>query len=175
MRRTATLTGLLALLFTLAAAPASAQDYPPDAPTAAVSDTTVAPGEPITITSEGWLPGSEVTITFESEPQVLATVQTGGDGAFTTQVTVPADATPGEHTLRLSGLDPDGQPRTVAIALTVPGAAGDDAAAGVTPSPRLPATGTDALLAVGAAVGLVGVGAAAVAVARRRSRAPAAG
>lgn len=161
---TVILTGVALLAL---AAPAMAQ-YPPAAPVVAVSDTTVVPGQTIGVAGDGWLPGSQVTFTFFSTPVVLGTANVDANGQFTSQVTIPADATEGPHTLRTTGTDAASQPRTVDVALNVVSAA---APAGVTPAPGLPRTGSDAFGALLGAAGLLTLGSAALVVARRRNRA----
>lgn len=168
MRRSLTVVLAGFAMLALAAAPALAQ-YPPAAPAVGVSDTVVTPGQPINVAGAGWLPNSEVTLTFFSDPVVLGTAVVDGNGEFTAQVTIPAAATPGRHTLRTTGLGAGGQARTVDVALTVAAAPTPDRA-GVTPSPRLPRTGGEALVALLTAGGLLAVGSTAVVVARRRSQ-----
>lgn len=170
MRRSAlvALTGL-ALLVAMAV-PALAQ-YPPAAPSAAVSDFTIVPGQPVTVAGDGWLPNSQVTFTFFSDPVVLGTAQVDATGSFSSQVTIPADARPGPHTLRTSGLAANGQPASVDLRIVVTGLERPTPSrAGVTPAPGLPRTGGDALVALMTAAGLLAVGSTAVVVARRRSR-----
>lgn len=168
MRRILTVVVAGCALLGLAAAPALAQ-YPPAAPSLAVSATVVTPGDPLTVSGSGWLPASEVTLTFLSSPVVLGTATTDANGAFTTQVTIPADASPGRHTIRATGLGPAGQPRTVDVAITVAGAADRDGVV-VIPDRGLPRTGSGALASLVAAGGLLVVGTLAVVTARRRNR-----
>lgn len=161
MRRVFVLTAVAVL--TLTALPALGQDYPPDpgAGSAALSDTAVVPGQVITVSGSGWLPGSEVTITIFSTPRQLGTATVDGDGQFSTQVTIPSDLSPGEHTLRVEGTNADNEPRTVDVAVTVaePGAAAD---------PDLAVTGEGSLLAGLMGIGLLGAGGGALVLARRR-------
>ena len=62
-------------------------------------------------------------------------------GNFSTTVVIPADTSPGSYRLEARGLDPDGNPLTVALPITVI-AAGETAATPVTPSGALPFTGS---------------------------------
>jgi hypothetical protein len=64
-----------------------------------VSATTVAPGGSLTIAGDGFVPGEEVPIVFYSEPVLLATATADADGAIEASVTIPADASPGVHTI----------------------------------------------------------------------------
>lgn len=155
------------MLLALAAGPASAQAYPPVAPACVLSGTVVTPGGTVTITCSVWAPNTEVVASLLPEGAVLGSVITNADGSFTAEATIPSDTAPGHHIFRLSGLNAQGETVNVDLAFTV--AAPDRA--GITPSPSLPRTGGDALLALGAAVGLLAMGGAALGVARRRSRA----
>ncbi|MFG1608043.1 fibronectin type III domain-containing protein [Actinoplanes sp. NPDC049265] len=92
----------------------------------------VSPGERLTLIGTGFAPYSTVTITLYSDPQVLATVTTDGDGAFRYTVDVPAGLSAGDHTLVAAGVDPDGNPFSRTLSVTV---AGD--------GDQLPITGTD--------------------------------
>lgn len=164
-------------LLMVAVGPVLAQPYPPEAPAVTVSETTVVAGQPLDVNGDGWLPDSEVTFTFFSVPVVLGTSRVNANGAFTSQVTIPADATPGPHTLQTSGLNRAGVATNVNLVLNVVAAAPASTArppsgAAVTPSPRtLPRSGGEAFVALLAAAGLMAVGSAAVVVARRRSHA----
>lgn len=158
-KRTGLVLALVTLL-TLTAAPAGAQDYPPEAATCAVSVTTPVPGQSISISCGGWMPNGPVEIDLLSQHVHLGTVQANGNGELDTTVTIPSDLAPGDHTLRLSGTNAQGQEQVVEVALTVqePG----EQRGG------LAATGMDSGLGVLLGVGLLGAGAAAVYGARRR-------
>lgn len=150
----------LTVLGALAAVPASAQDYPPDAATCAVSVTTPVQGQTIEVTCNGWMPNGEVDVTLLSEPRHLDTIQTDANGELTRGVTIPSDLEPGRHTLRLSGLNAQGEEQQVDIALNI-----QDAGA---QRNGLAATGMDSGAGVLLGLGLLGAGAAAVYGARRR-------
>lgn len=159
-------TGLVLALFTLlalTAAPAGAQDYPPEAATCQVTVVTPVPGQTITVDCEGWMPNGEVEVILLSEPRLLDVVQTDADGELVDPVTIPSDVPPGDHTLRLSGLNAQGEPQTFDIALTVQAPEGADRA-----GPGLAVTGADSWPGVLLGVGLLGAGGAAVYAARRR-------
>lgn len=154
-------TGLvvaIASLLVLTAVPASAQDYPPEAATCAVSVTTPALGEAIEVECSGWMPNGEVDVSIFSQHRHLGTLQVDANGEVTGTVTIPSDLAPGDHTLRFSGINAQGEQQHVDIALTVQEAGG----------PGLAATGMNSGTGVGLGVGLLGAGAAAVYVARRR-------
>ncbi len=111
---------------------ALAQQYPPSSAGLVTSTSAASPGEEITISGSGFAPNSEITITFESVPVVLAVVRADAAGQFTARVRVPVDATPGMHTLRATGVDPQGRPRVVTATVNVAG--GQAGGAGTTGS-----------------------------------------
>lgn len=155
-------------LLVLTAVPATAQEYPPDGPTAAVGEPTPALGEEVAVSGSGWQAGSEVTLTLLSQPQLLGTAQVDGNGDFSTTVTIPSDTRPGRHTLRVSGTGEDGVARTVDLDVQVrPAAPPEDPPPDEQP-PALAATGAN--LGTGALVGLglLVAGGGAVVTARRR-------
>lgn len=126
-----------ALLFVMAGT-AAAQDadaYPPTpAESLTVSDTTPAPGQSITITACCFMPGTTVTFTLFSAPVVLGTATADAGGVATLVATIPADTTPGTHTIEATGIGIDGAPLTVTQTITV-------VAAGQSAAP-LPTTGS---------------------------------
>ena len=143
------------------AAPAGAQQYPPQQEGIQTSDSTVSPGQPITVA--GCCIAGEVTITFESV--VLGTTTASpADGSFSVQVTIPADASPGTHTITASGQAFDGSgPVVYSTTVTVSGAAAPTGAG-------LPRTGSSSTIPLTrVAIMLVVVGSAFVIGARRRS------
>lgn len=150
----------LAALVALTAVPASAQDYPPDAAACAVSVTTPVPGQSISVSCNGWMPNGPVDIDLLSQHVHLDTVQADGNGEIGTAVTIPSDTSPGDHTLRLSGTNAQGEDQVVEIAFNVQAAGGQ--------RDGLAATGMDSGMGVLLGLGLLGAGAAAVYGARRR-------
>ncbi|MGH2652932.1 MAG: hypothetical protein ACRDHV_01090 [Actinomycetota bacterium] len=154
----AAITATAAIL--LLAAPAGAQEYPPEGATCGVSATVVPAGGSLTVSCAGLLPGSPWTITFESEPQVLATGTAGADGSFSTSVTIPSNASPGAHTLTITGTEADGSPFSISIPITVSGAA----------VPGLAVTGGNITVGLILLAGLLAAAAAALLVGRRRAR-----
>lgn len=137
-----TLTNTAALLIVLAlmmfpAAAGFAQDYPlndgglvVESSGAAVdgdggaADGRIAPGDTVTLRGGGFVPGSEVTVTIESEPVQLATTTADERGDIEVTVTVPDGFPLGDHTLKASGESAAGgvlvlaQPVEVAVAAT---------------------------------------------------------
>lgn len=168
-------------MLTLGAAAAQAQQYPVQQGNLQVNDTTVTPGQPVVISGDGCAPNSQVVITFDTT--VLATINANGQGAFSTTVTIPSDASNGQHTLRASCTTPQGGARVLSASLTVSGqTAGSTtttsttaaptttttAAVGGTGLPRTGASSTAPLTAAG--IGLVAAGSVAVVASRRRRR-----
>ena len=68
---------------------------------------------------EGFMEESEVYIWLFSTPRKLATVKVNADGSFTKGFVIPPDVKPGEHTLQISGITPDGEVRRVSAAIVV--------------------------------------------------------
>jgi alpha-L-fucosidase len=99
------------------ASPATAQ-YPPP-PSCHLSDTTVDQGDTLGVTGFNWLPDSDVLLQLFSTAVNLGTAHTDGDGAFSTEVTIPANTSVGEHTIRATGQDLNGDPVTVDCGLVV--------------------------------------------------------
>lgn len=158
-RLTLTLAGLVVTLLSLAGT-ASAQQYPTQTGNLQTDKTAVRPGEPITVTGGGFAGNSTVTINFDT--QVLGTTVARPDGNFSTTVTIPANATPGKHTLAAVGTAPDGTPRRLTSTVEVLGVAAQRGG-------LLPRTGNGLTppLAASAAL-LIGAGSVAVVAARRR-------
>jgi energy-converting hydrogenase Eha subunit A len=171
MTRLSTLIALLALALMIAV-PAVAQDYPIDddeEPSATASQTVIAAGGTVTVEGDGWLPGSEVTISIfgNGVSEVLGTAQVNAAGEFVTQVTIPSNLAPGAYSIRITGLDTDAQPRTVDIPITVTGAAAGAPAAPVTPGTALARTGGYLTTAGSMAVLLLVIGGGALFASRR--------
>jgi hypothetical protein len=88
------------------AAPAGAQDpvYPPSNTCGLqLSASAVRADQTFTVTGSQGGANVPVTITFESEPVVIANVTTNAQGAFHVEATVPPGAEPGVHTIRAVG------------------------------------------------------------------------
>lgn len=168
----AVLTACVALA-SVFAAPAGAQVYPPNQCSLALSVSAAIPGQTIVAgsanCSPGFAAGATVEITLESDPVHLATVRADADGQFSTPVTIPADATPGSHSVVATGQGASGSTPTIRAGLTVmsgtAGARAEGAAGG------LPFTGSDSLPLVWIALALLTVGTAFVLAVRRRAQA----
>lgn len=73
-------------------------------PTIVASDQRVVPGTPIVVTGENFLPGEEVELVLHSDPIHLLTVRAAADGTFRAEVTIPASAPFGSHTIVATGV-----------------------------------------------------------------------
>ena len=127
-----TLEGLLQSWLPITRAAAQTCELPPT-PTA--STTTPVAGAPVTLTGGGFGASTLLTIELHSEPVVLGTTMSDAFGNYSTTVVIPAATTPGAHDLVVSGLDPDGNPRSVSVAITVL-PVGTTAAASVSATPH---------------------------------------
>jgi hypothetical protein len=122
---------IIALLVGLVAAPASAQKYPPKGkPTCQVSDTTISPGDDVTVSGKHWKPGSTVTFTLQPEGINLGTATVGQNGKFSAVVTIPENnIEAGSHTIVCSGTSRKGDPFVLALAIQILGVVGGGGAA----------------------------------------------
>jgi LPXTG-motif cell wall-anchored protein len=152
---------------------------PPSTPFVLTTDrgtiTTATVGQALTVVGDGFLPFSTVTVVIYSTPTVLGTVVTDAAGTFSKPVTIP-DLVAGAHTLVAYGTDSSGNPRSMALAVTVGGTPARPTATTTATSSHgtLAYTGFEAVPAVALAGGLLVAGAALLLVARRRRTAPAA-
>ena len=71
------------------------------------------------LTVENYAPNSQVRITVESTPRVLAVTRTDAQGRVNTRVALPRDLDRGDHTIVLIGGDSKGGLRTVRIPIEV--------------------------------------------------------
>jgi LPXTG-motif cell wall-anchored protein len=157
--------GLAALMMLVLTPAALAQDYPPAGGGVTASDTTPAPGQTITVTASGFQPASTVTFDLFSAPVRLGTAVADANGTATLTATIPAGTPAGQHHIQASGTGANGQPRTVSIAITVPGTARD----------TVPRTGSNSNLPMAEiGIGALAVGGLLVLMARRRSKVSAA-
>lgn len=120
----------------------------------AVSPNPVPPGGTVEIKAGGFKPGSEVTVTLVCpgrDPVVLGTTTADDKGLVTTPETIPADTPEGECKIELTGVDPNGDPLTVVLSVTISATGG-----------TLPRTGSDLGQYVGLGVALIALGGAAV-------------
>ncbi len=111
-----TVQGLLQSWLPIVRAPEQSCALPP---TPTVDTTTPVAGGPITVTGGGFMPSTELTVELHSTPVVLGTTTTDIYGNYSATVVIPADTPPGAHQLVVTGLGPDGEPRSVATDITV--------------------------------------------------------
>lgn len=156
-RRGSGLVAFALLFIPVAVVPAIAQtgQYPPGRAELEVSSSSVAPGGSLTVSGDGFRPGSSVAIDLFSDPVRLATVTADATGGINTAVTIPTTTSAGQHTIEASGVTPAGEALVLSATITV----GGDLV-------RTGSSSTAPLTAAGA--GLVLLGAAALVVTRRR-------
>ena len=106
---------MIALIVGLVTAPASAQQYPPKKPTCQVSDTSINPGDQVTVSGKHWKPGSTVTFALQPEGIDLGSATVGQNGKFSAVVTIPDSVEPGAHTIVCYGIDREGDPFVPAV------------------------------------------------------------
>jgi hypothetical protein len=134
--------------------------YPPDAVSVGVSDSTVTPGEAITVTGDRWKAGGTIHLEFHSTPVQLGTAKARADGTFSATVTIPSTATAGTHTILAAGIGADGAQHTARTTIEVLGV--------VTAGGSTAFTGAAVRVWMFLAISLFGVGLGLVLVSRRR-------
>jgi hypothetical protein len=92
-----------------------------------VTPTTLTPSQSFTASGSGYAASSPVTVTFTSDPVVLASITTNATGSFTATLNVPANATLGTHTISASGKAPDNSARILTATVTVVAGGGSGA------------------------------------------------
>lgn len=114
------------------------------------SSPTVQAGSAVTLGGGGFAPGATVTVTIESTPQTLGTTVARATGDFSATVTIPADVSAGQHTLKASGATSTGAVLVLSQRVTV----------ATRPSSELPATGSSiaSVLLIASAALVVGGG-----------------
>ena len=148
-------------------------------PAVTVDPSSVEAGKTVTVKGTGFAPESTVTITLHSEPVEVGTATTDASGDFTATVTVPATTEAGDHTVVATSNTPT-VTASAPLTVTAPPAPAEDPSAAPSEQPSaapapapeqggkggLARTGTNALLAVAAALIAAGAGTAFI----RRSR-----
>lgn len=140
----------------------------PPAPAVSVSPTVLTIGQAFNLTSNGWKPGSNVTVTLNSTPVTLGTLVADQTGNVTGSFAVPTGFALGAHTVQLDGTGSSGSAQTLSAGVTVI-ASNVVAVPPVTTAVTgaLPTTGSDPRRLVGMGALLLGAGAAALVVRRR--------
>jgi hypothetical protein len=72
------------------------------------ASTDVHRGDVIELSGSGFLPRTEIMITFHSTPVLVARIEASAKGEFTANVSVPATASGGDHHFEASGMGPKG-------------------------------------------------------------------
>ena len=141
----------------------------------------MAEGDQVVVDGAGFAAGAPVEVWMYSTPILLGSTVASAVGDATTQVTMPAGAGLGAHTVVLASVDDTGRPRFLTVGVTVGAAAGqapETTTTTVAPTPTtvaaapletLPATGAGAGLAV-PAVGILGLGGLLARISRRWGR-----
>ncbi len=110
---------VIAVMVGLASPSAAYAQYGPGTGALTVTPTTLTAGQAFTASGGGYAPISPVTVTFTSDPVVLASITTDATGSFTATLNVPANAALGPHTISASGKAPDNSARILTAAVTV--------------------------------------------------------
>ena len=128
----------------------------------------VGDGGFVDVSGSGFAPGERVDAWLFSTPVLLGTVTVEADGTFAERLALPLGVLPGEHTLQLNGARADGELVSIAAGIVVRAAV--DEPADPVADDTLPVTGAGAGSGALLALWLLGTGACAVVVARRRTR-----
>lgn len=99
------------------AAPAAAQQYPPDEHVAKISPAALCPGDPLTVEARTFLPGS--TVEVELNGTVLGTTTADGNGVASFTATIPDDQEPRDYTARVTGTGADGKELVLTASIEV--------------------------------------------------------
>jgi Ca2+-binding RTX toxin-like protein len=83
-------------------------------------------GASATLTGDGFLPDSNIVIELRSDPVVVGSAVVDGEGSFSVEIRIPADAEPGLHTVVAVGRGLDGGRREVSVEVTVLEAGGPE-------------------------------------------------
>jgi hypothetical protein len=73
----------------------------------------------VRITANGMLPNTTATIWIMSNPQRLGTTTIDTTGTIDTTYTIPTGIDPGNHTIQIDTINPQGEPITIALGLTI--------------------------------------------------------
>jgi hypothetical protein len=155
--------GLLVAIMAFATAGtavAKQHHYPPDTVSVGVSDSTVTPGQRITVTGDRWQAGARIDLGFHSTPVHLGSATARADGSFSAGVSIPSNATAGTHSILATGIGADGVRHTASTTIQV--------LAVVSAGGSTAFTGAEVQLWMFLAVSLFGLGLGLILVSRRR-------
>ncbi len=109
--------------------PSGATPTPTPTPTPGPNDTsatgtpsksTVAPGEPVTLSSEaGFKQDASLTIVMNSDPVTLASISANSSGGFSATVTIPSTAIAGSHNIEVAGTNTNNGIHRLTFPITV--------------------------------------------------------
>lgn len=105
------LVGALGVVAPVRAAPAGGS--------ASVSDTSPEPGQTVTVTATGLLPGRDTLVDYGPDGVRLATPTVGADGGFSVRVQIPLSTYDGRKQIVITALDAAGRFSRLYIDLTV--------------------------------------------------------
>jgi hypothetical protein len=89
-------------------------------PQIATNTSTTPPGGQLLVTGENFVPNELITLVLHSTPVTLGTTTSTATGTFSTEVTIPADTTPGAHTIVATGASGDFATTDITVAATTP-------------------------------------------------------
>lgn len=141
-------------------------DNPPSTPDGVLRVLTPerSPGDSVSVAGDGFTPGEKVYMVVYSTPMLVGTLTADSSGSVSGSFTLPADLTPGSHTLVAYSMT-----RALAVPITVAvQAAQSQADAGSAGQTTLPATGSNGWALAIAGTGLLALGSTAVRMSRRR-------
>lgn len=73
----------------------------------------------VSVSGAGFKANTDVRVYMFSDPVLLGTLVTAGDGTFAGSLPVPESITPGDHTVQANGFRPDGSVRSVSLGVRV--------------------------------------------------------
>lgn len=152
------------------AQPNNPSQYPPNECGLQLGKSQAAPGEPVSVSGDGYKPNSSVSIEFRSAPVVVGSATTNAQGSFSTTITIPSTASAGQHTIAAVGVNANGTAREETAAITISAPASADRARADAAGSTLPRTGTAIALYTIIGLALIAVGVFAVMAVRRRSK-----
>jgi hypothetical protein len=102
------------------AKPCQAGHYPPASSSCSITVSTPS-GQSVTVSVDGFAPGSQVSASVPSLGLDLGTFTADQSGKVTDAITLPAGTAPGTYTVLLTGKDVNGNPRSSTMTITVKG------------------------------------------------------
>lgn len=175
---------LAVALVALMAAPAAAQQYPPDENIITVSDTSPCPGQTVTVTAQAFFAGSTVDFRLNGQDPAVAHGTADANGKVTVELTIPAGQAQGPLEIKAQGSEFGNERGYLELNAAVDVAACNETPPTTAPGggggggggSDLPKTGSDTtmtLVRVGVALAAVGGLLLAVSTKRRRRTGPA--